>query len=229
MNVLAFDTSMDACSVAAGRGLTGLCPAISAVFEPMASGQAERLVPMIAEVLAATDLSAGDLDLIAVTVGPGTFTGTRITTAAARALALVSGTPLAGVSSLALMAMNHRADVSGASELAIAVDVRRGEVYLQRFEPQTLVAKGPPAAMPVGAAASLIADGCTLAGSAAGGVADRARAAGKTVRTVALDLLPDALDMLWPARFMPRVNTVDALYLRPPDAKPPAAAAVARI
>ena len=85
MNVLAFDTCFDACSVAAGRGLRSLAPSIVALYEPMSSGQAERLVPMIEEALAATGMTAGDLDRIAVTCGPGTFTGTRIAVSAARA------------------------------------------------------------------------------------------------------------------------------------------------
>lgn len=229
MNVLAFDTAFDACSVAAGRGLRGLAPSIVALFEPMQSGQAERLVPMIEEALSATSMSAADLDLIAVTAGPGTFTGTRITTAAARALALVAHTPLVAISSLRLMAMSASANAMGAARLAIATDARRGEVYFQVFDAHTLCALAPPEALTVEAAAArLNPGGAVVAGSGAQIVASAAQVLGISAPALAPDLLPDALDMLFTAMEMPRLNTVQALYLRPPDAKPQIDAGLAR-
>ena len=106
MNVLAFDTCFDACSVAAGRGLRSLTPVIAERFEGMQLGQAERLMPMIKETMLEAGMTYEMLDRIAVTVGPGTFTGTRIGVAAARALSLVCGAPIVAVSSLALMALD---------------------------------------------------------------------------------------------------------------------------
>jgi len=88
----------------------------------MSAGHAERLLPMISAVLDDTGLRPDALDRIAVTVGPGTFTGTRIAIAAARALALVAKVPVVTMTSLKLMAMSQDANATGANELAIATD-----------------------------------------------------------------------------------------------------------
>ena len=221
MNVLAFDTCFDACSVAAGRGLRSLAPSIVSLYEPMSSGQAERLVPMIEEALAATGMTAGDLDRIAVTCGPGTFTGTRIAVSAARALALIANTPIVPVSTLHLMAMNPSANAAGADELAIATDARRDEVYMERFDPHTLQSRAPAAAFSVEEAArQLSGKNIVVAGSGALAVADAGRGLGKDVRAIAPHLLPDSADVLFLATRMMHFRSVQALYLRPPDAKP---------
>lgn len=231
MNVLAFDTAFDCCSVAAGRGLRSLSPSIASFYEPMNAGQAERLVPMIAEALRDTGMDARDLDRIAVTSGPGTFTGTRITIAAARALALVTKAPIVAVSSLKLMAMNYAAQAKGAGRLAIATDARRGEVYFECFQPHALVSLGPPQALTTAEAAQRLAGAGrpVVAGSGAAAVAEAASVQGLDVTAIAPGLLPDAVDMLFMAMEMAHFNTVHALYLRPPDAKPQNAPAVARI
>ncbi|MEM5709777.1 tRNA (adenosine(37)-N6)-threonylcarbamoyltransferase complex dimerization subunit type 1 TsaB, partial [Elizabethkingia meningoseptica] len=79
MNILAIETSGAACSAAL------LCGgALLERSEPMARGHAERLIPLIGEVLAEAGAAYADLDLVAVTVGPGTFTGMRVGLAAAR-------------------------------------------------------------------------------------------------------------------------------------------------
>lgn len=229
MNVLAFDTCFDTCSVAAGRGLRSLSPSIVALFEPMQSGQAERLMPMIEEAMAATGMKVADLDLIAVTSGPGTFTGTRITTAAARALALHAKTPLVTVSALQLMAMNPDANATGADILAIATDARRGEVYFEIFDPHTLASLGPPLALGVEAAAARLGNRfAAVAGSGAQSVVEAAAGLGITARAVGPRLLPDAFDLLFLAMELPRQSTIQPIYLRPPDAKPPTGAVLAR-
>ena len=179
MNVLAFDTCFDACSVAAGRGLRGLSPSISACHEPMATGHAERLMPMIDEQLAAAGLEMRDLDRIAITLGPGTFTGTRISVAAGRALALALDVPVVAVTSLKLMAMNFAANARGAGELAIATDARRGEVYFERFNPHTLQSLAPAAVLGAAAAAAALSRaGAVVAGSGAAAVAHAAQGLG---------------------------------------------------
>ncbi len=229
MNILAFDTAFDACSVAAARGLRSLTPAICPLFEAMTIGHAERLLPMIQAALTETKLSVEDLDLIAITTGPGTFTGTRITVAAARALALVNDTPIVTLTSLKLMAMNPEARASGALQLAIAMDARRGEVYIERFCPRTLQSLAPPAVMSVSEAAkSLGPVPAALAGSGAVAVADSARSIGLNAFATATGLLPDALDMLFWAMSQKPTAIVHPLYLRPPDAKPPPPSYVSR-
>ena len=103
MNILALDTSMGACSAAVLRS-DGGSPRLHARQEAMARGHAEALMPMVAEVLAAACIAARDLDLIAATEGPGSFTGVRIAIAAARGLALATGAKLYGTDSLTVMA-----------------------------------------------------------------------------------------------------------------------------
>jgi tRNA threonylcarbamoyladenosine biosynthesis protein TsaB len=229
MNILAFDTAFDACSVAAARGLRSLTPAICPLFEAMTIGHAERLMPMINAALSETKLTVADLDLIAVTIGPGTFTGTRITVAAARALALVNDTPIVTLTSLKLMAMSADARSSGARQLAIATDARRGEVYIERFCPRSLQSLALPAVLSIADAAhSLGPNSTALAGSGAAAVAAEALNQGLDAHATATGLLPDAFDMLFWALEQRPTAIVHPLYLRPPDAKPPAPSFVSR-
>lgn len=229
MNILAFDTAFDACSVAAGRGLRSLSPSIMAFSESMTTGHAERLMPMVAEVLAEVGMDIGQLDRIAVSRGPGTFTGTRITIAAARALALYAGTPVVSISTLQLMAMNRAANASGSGEVAIATDARRGEVYFERFDPHSLVSLGPPEVLSCADAAARLGSGrSVIAGSGGEAVAKAARAIGRNALATAADLTPDAFDLLFAAMELNDFNTVQPLYLRPPDAKPQNGALLAR-
>jgi tRNA threonylcarbamoyladenosine biosynthesis protein TsaB len=184
---------------------------------------------MIHAALSETKLAVEDLDLIAITTGPGTFTGTRITVAAARALSLVNDTPIVTLTSLKLMAMNPEARSLGASQLAVATDARRGEVYIERFCPRTLQPFAPPAVLSIeDAAKSLGAGPAVLAGSAAVAVAECAKGLGIDARAIASGLLPDAMDMLFWAMEQKPSATVHPLYLRPPDAKPPPPSYVSR-
>jgi tRNA threonylcarbamoyladenosine biosynthesis protein TsaB len=223
MNILSLDTCFDACSAAAGRGLRSLTPGISFAFEAMQKGHAERLLPMIQTVMAEAGLEFKSLDRIAVTFGPGTFTGTRICVSAARALALATGAEIVALSSLRLMAMSARIPAAPTRHIAIATDARRGEVYFEVFDRHSLqtVVEAQCAAIP-DAAKLLGAGPVVIAGS---GAADLAIAAGREgIEATALlpDLLPDSLDMLFPACELPISPIVKPLYLRPPDAKPPA-------
>lgn len=96
-------------------------------FEEMGKGQAERLMPLISEVMAAGGAQLSDLDAIGVGIGPGNFTGIRISVSGARGLALALGRPAVGVSLLEAL-------VWGANGPCLAaIDARRDHVYLQRF------------------------------------------------------------------------------------------------
>ncbi len=120
--VFACDTTLDACSVALLRGEEAW-----ALSEPMQRGQAERLAPMAAEVLAQAKLSWADVQRIVVTTGPGSFTGVRVGLSFARALALALKTPCIGVSTLEALALERGAEglrgalieTPGASYLAL--------------------------------------------------------------------------------------------------------------
>jgi tRNA threonylcarbamoyladenosine biosynthesis protein TsaB len=223
MNILSFDTCFDACSVAAGRSLRSLAPSISFAFEPMQKGHAERLLPMIEAVMLEAGLAFGALDRIAVTSGPGTFTGTRICVSAARALALATGAPLVAVSSLKLMAMSPLIPAAATRRVAVATDARRGEVYLEVFDRHTLASVVAARCVAVSDAVSLLGRvPIVIAGSGGDDLARAARQQGIDATAIVPDLLPDALDILFAAAELPASATVRPLYLRPPDAKPPA-------
>jgi len=120
--VLAFDTSAAQCAAAllAGGG-------ILTRSEAMVRGQAERLMPMLAELLGEAGRDFADLDAVAVGIGPGNFTGSRIAVSAARGLALGLGKPAIGISTLEALA--HGTTGHG---LAL-VDARQGRAYCQSF------------------------------------------------------------------------------------------------
>lgn len=120
--VLAFDCSGPWCRAAllAGGGVIQR-------DEPMEKGQAERLMPLLEELLAEADLDWGDLKALAVGTGPGNFTGVRIAVSAARGLALGLGIPAVGVTRLEALAHGLP------RPLTVVEDARRGEVYVQAF------------------------------------------------------------------------------------------------
>lgn len=223
MNILSLDTCFDACSVAAGRGLRSLTPGIFFAFEGMQKGHSERLMPMIEMVMAEAGLEFKSLDRIAVTFGPGTFTGTRICVSAARALALATGAEYVAISSLKLMAMSPRIPAAPTPCVAIATDARRGEVYLEVFDRHSLRSLAGPQCLTLADAADVLGSSpIVIAGSGAEELAAETKRRGGTANAILPDLLPDALDVLFPACELPVTNVVRPLYLRPPDAKPPA-------
>jgi len=129
MKVLGLDTSTSGCSAAVwdgGRLTVRRAP-------PMSRGQAEALVPLAQGVLEDAGLDFAGLDRVAVTVGPGAFTGLRIALAAARGFALAANIKVVGVTSFAAIA--HALDPTErlGRRLLVAVDSRRAEPYLQRF------------------------------------------------------------------------------------------------
>ncbi len=227
MKILALDTATAACSVAlwCGRALR------ARRFEAMRRGHAEALMPMVEAAMAETRLAYSDLDLIATTVGPGTFTGLRVGLAAARGLALAADLPIAGVSTLEALAHGIARDRNADRAVAAALDARRGEVYLQTFGAD-LAPLGPPQALtPAAAAAALPAGPVILAGDGADLVA---AALGNSRGDVAIadgPHLPDAACVaeLCARRFarpgaaLPR-QPPQPLYLRSPGARLPAPA-----
>ena len=120
--ILAFDTSSAACTAALFDG-SGKCAARR--DEMIGRGHAERLVPMIAELM-----DGGPADKILVGIGPGSFTGIRVAIAAAHGLAIGWRAELSGMSSLALLA----AGASGVGEVAAAVLGGHGELFVQQFD-----------------------------------------------------------------------------------------------
>ena len=145
MLVLAFDTTAAACSVALVRGDAML----ASLSEPMDQGQAEALLPAIERVMREGGFSYDALDRIAVTVGPGSFTGVRVGLSTARALGLAAGKPVVGVSTLDVLAgAVPAAELAHTATILAAVDTKRGELYVQAFDAANRTARGEPAALP---------------------------------------------------------------------------------
>jgi tRNA threonylcarbamoyladenosine biosynthesis protein TsaB len=221
MNILAFDTAMAACS-AAVLATDGAEPVLLArVWEARARGHAEILMSRIEQVMDEAALGFGALDRIAVTVGPGTFTGVRIGVAAARGMALALGIEATGVTTLEAIARGAQARTAG-RPLCVAIDARRGELYVQCFD-AALRGLSEPAALPPRQAAALASrHGCIVVGTGAAMLCDAAGGRGLDCAADA-PLQPDALHVaLAAAGRPPGGGPPEPLYLRAPDAKLPA-------
>jgi tRNA threonylcarbamoyladenosine biosynthesis protein TsaB len=130
VTLLGIDTSTSAasaCVLRADGQAFEVAPPPERLLRPPA--HASELMPAVAEVMERAEVDWGDLDAIAVGVGPGTFTGLRIGIATARALATAAGLPLRRVSSLAALA-------AGMDQLVRLplIDARRGEVFAALYE-----------------------------------------------------------------------------------------------
>ncbi len=223
MNILALDTSMGACSAAVLRA-DGGARGLFAQQETMARGHAEALMPMVAGVMEEAGLAFPKLDLIAATVGPGSFTGVRIAIAAARGLALATGAKLYGTDSLTVMA--RAALTTGAFEprpFAVAVDARRGMLYLGLYDATGRKLAGPILIASEEAVALLPGDLHLAVGSGANLLAEAGARAGRPLEAKLPELQPSAAALaaiaLEAGETLP---VLQPLYLRPPDARPQA-------
>jgi tRNA threonylcarbamoyladenosine biosynthesis protein TsaB len=195
MIVLALDTALDACSLAIARDEDVLAMRC----EPMQRGQAERIAPMAREVAAEAGLALAALDRIAVTTGPGSFTGVRVGVSFARALALALDRPCVGVSTLEALALAEAEE-----GLRGALIETPGAAYFALYRDGA--PEIAPRAIERGAHEALLAE-------AARGAAVRLAGPGVTPDVGALARRAARLD---PARHRP-----DPLYLRAPHASLP--------
>lgn len=201
--LLAFDSSTAACTAALFDG-SGAC--IARGDEVIGRGHAERLVPMIAELL-----DGRAPDRILVGVGPGSFTGIRVAIAAAHGLAIGWNAQLAGMSSLALLA----AGTDAPDGIAVAMVGGHGELFVQQFDGATGEQVSEVTNLPPAAAAAATASPLVIGTGAR--LLVEARGWGE-----AREILPcaaDALKISEPLRsFAPK-----PLYGRAPDARVPVA------
>lgn len=223
MKILAFDTALTACSAAvavAGRIVAGRS-------ETRARGHAERIVPMIREVMDEAGIEIPALDLIAVTVGPGTFTGVRIGLAAARAMALPGATPVLGLGTLEAVAHGGSGDGRCKGPQLIALDARRGEVYCQLFSSQGHALGDAQALAPEMAAALAMKEPASpgrVSGSGAGLVLPHLPGWRDATAADDMDLAPSMTRLAAARAGQARAGAPPSpVYLRAPDARLPAA------
>lgn len=216
--ILACDTTQGACSAALYQ--SGV---LAARLTPMRKGHAEALIPMIEAVMDEAGIAMAAIDRLAVTHGPGTFTGTRVGLSAMRGLALALDKPLKAYSSLAVMGLSAEAAAFD-GPLLVAVDARRDVFYSQGFDAQRHTL-GAPQALSAEAALALMGDGAFgLVGSGATAVHAEAEKRGRKAHILAAPDWPQAenlaqlaaRDEAWEAPALP-----SPLYLRPPDATLP--------
>ena len=226
MRVLAIDTALGACAAAVIDTAAGAVAAHESAA--MQRGHAEALIPLLARVMQRAGTGFTDLDRIAVTTGPGSFTGLRVGIAAARGLALAAGKPAVGITTLAAYAAPFIA-ADDSLPVVAAIDARHDHVYLQVFGPagRTLVS---PRLLPLREALRVAATGAPrLAGNAAAMLAAGWPLGERAPRAVEQRPAPD-ID--WVARLGALAADTSApvkpLYLRAPDAQPQNAAQLAR-
>lgn len=130
MKLLALDTAANLCAVAILDVETGTL--LAEVSEDIGKGHAERLMAVIEQALAQGEIAISDIGKIAVSVGPGSFTGVRVGVSAARGFALALKCPVVGISTLQALAYDAAERVPGNSILSI-IDARRDELYAQFF------------------------------------------------------------------------------------------------
>ena len=213
MKILAVDTALGACSVA----LLDDGKILAHIFEPMDRGHAERLAPMVDEAMKTAGMDFAALDRLAVTTGPGTFTGQRVGLAFMRGLRLALNRPLTGVTTLEAMAAAAKAETAKRAAAALH-DARREEGYLLLQDGDSVIQ--PPVVMPFEDAVQAIRafGACALAGTGAEAAA-ASLGSGFALSSVRQ---PDALWVARLAQLRPASREVPGpLYLRAPDAKLP--------
>jgi len=134
--VLALDTSTDACTVA----LTGHPGPPYEITIPVRTGHAGSLLPVIDTLFSLSPYGMEDVDLIAVGVGPGSFTGIRIGIATARGLSMALKRPLAGVGTLDALAC---AALPCATQVMPVIDARKSEIFCRLYAPDGAPLTGP--------------------------------------------------------------------------------------
>ncbi|HLN08081.1 MAG TPA: tRNA (adenosine(37)-N6)-threonylcarbamoyltransferase complex dimerization subunit type 1 TsaB [Xanthobacteraceae bacterium] len=225
MRVLAIDTALTACAAAVldtdGQAI------IASETLAMQRGHNEALVPLLDRVIEHAGIAFADLARIAVTVGPGSYTGLRVGIAAARAIALVTGSPAIGVSTLAALAAPHVA-ASETRTIVAAIDARHGHVYFQATGPDGRALVAPRLSTIDGALRAIAARPCLIVGPGAELLAAAWRL-GRERPGIDSRACPD-ID--WVARLgaltPPGSASPKPLYLRQPDARPQDAARLPR-
>ncbi|MBB4230447.1 tRNA (adenosine(37)-N6)-threonylcarbamoyltransferase complex dimerization subunit type 1 TsaB [Rhizobium mongolense] len=219
MIVLALDTAGVDCAAALYD--SGRDTVLGEASDLIGKGHAEHLMGIVDRVLNQADMKLAMVERIAVTIGPGSFTGIRVGVAAARGFGLALNIPTVGITTLETMAAAQREKTPGRPVLA-AMDAKRGEIYLQSFS-----ADGPaldePRAVTIEAAK-------TIATAFAGEITGSATPLLKPNATGEhANMFPISIVARLGAAADPGSGKPKPLYLRGPDAKPQAGFAIARV
>jgi tRNA threonylcarbamoyladenosine biosynthesis protein TsaB len=218
MLILAIDTALDACAAAVLDTEAGRLIARESL--PMKRGHAEALMPLIARVVKQAGISFAALDRIAVTTGPGSFTGLRVGLSAARGIALAAGKPVVGLTTLTAYAAAVVSE-SGQHPIISAIDARHDQVYFQVVsgDAGSLIR---PRVAPVEEALEASRFGAPLlVGNAANILAARWPVGAPPPVQINAQPAPDIAWVAWlGAAVEPATAPARPYYLRAPDAKP---------
>ena len=221
MILLAIDTALEYCAAAVLD--SGAMTMIAQETLEMKRGHAEALMPLIARVIKASERSYLDLDRIAVTTGPGSFTGLRVGISAARGIGLAAGKPVVGLTTLSAYSAPLIAEQQDQQPVLAAIDARHDNVYFQVVAGNgtTLM---PPAIAPVEETFTASRFGALrLVGNAAQMLADRWPKHLPAPTSIDQRPGPDIGWVAWlGAATDPNLAPPKPFYLRPPDAKPKA-------
>jgi tRNA threonylcarbamoyladenosine biosynthesis protein TsaB len=225
VRLLAIDTALAACSVAVFDSDANRILAHQSL--PMTRGHAEALMPLVERVMADAGTGFAGIDRVAVTTGPGSFTGLRVGIAAARGIALATEKPAIGVTTLSAYAAPYLTE--GRFPIIAAIDARHDHVYFQVFAAGGRP-RGEPRLAPLHEAAeAAAATPARLVGSAAQAVVAALPESGAVPVSVEARLAPD---IAWVARLgaLSAENASPPVpqYLRAPDAQPQYAAHLPR-
>lgn len=234
MRVLAIDTAAGACSAAVWHD-----GVVHQRLVELSRGHAEALLPLLLATMADAGCSFRELDLLAVTIGPGAFTGLRVGLAAARGLALASRLPCVGVTTLAAVAAAVPPAEAAGWPLLVVLDSKRADLYAQLFtagaavgEPALISPAGLPGllsgAQPL-AAGPLAAAAVAVAGDGTAMALPALAAAGVPAAAVSSPGYPQAASVAAIAAVAPAGSLPPPvpLYLRPPATGPQQRPAVA--
>ena len=218
MRVLAIDTALESCSAAVLDTENG---GVASESLPMVRGHAEALMPLIGRVMKAADMAFSALDRIAVTTGPGSFTGLRVGLSAARGIALAANKPVVGLTTLTAYAAPVVSQ-NGEQPVISAIDARHDQVYFQVVSGHGSALIRPCIA-PIEEALDASRFGAPhLVGNAANILAERWPAQAPPPFRVDAQAAPDIAWVAWlGAAVTPDTAPARPFYLRAPDAKIP--------
>lgn len=218
MLILAIDTALEACSAGVLDSQTGATAGMES--QPMKRGHAEALMPLIGRVMKQAGVTFLELDRIAVTTGPGSFTGLRVGLSAARGIALAADKPVIGVTTLTAFAAPFVSE-TGRHPIICAIDARHGNIYLQVSSGNGATLMRPRLA-PIDDVMNATRFGAPcMVGNAAQLIAERWPTEAETPILVHPQPAPDITWVAWVgAAVRPESAPARPYYLRAPDAKP---------